>query len=225
MPRTLVCFAVKEEARPFQKLAAERTDLQVVLTGMGQRQAERTLRVILATEQPELVVSSGFAGGLRPELTTGAILFAVEGQPELQTALTAAGARPGRFHCVERVAATAALKRELWLNTRADAVEMESKSICAVCAERNVPCAVVRVILDTANEDLPLDFNEVMGADEQLNYGKLALKLVTSPSKLLALWHLQKQSAAAAEILADALIQALPADRLDSRGNPGRPAR
>src|SRR5258705_251953 len=125
MAPTLVCFAVKEEARPFQKLVAGRKDIQVLITGIGARNAEKAIRASLANERPELVVSSGFAGGLRPELTTGMVLFAANGQPELQAALSAAGARPGRFHCVERVAAAASRKQELWQSTRADAVEME----------------------------------------------------------------------------------------------------
>ena len=52
----------------------------------------------------------------------------------------------------------------------------------------------MRVILDTANEDLPLDFNQLMTADQKMSYGKLALALVKSPGKVGALLRLQKQS-------------------------------
>jgi adenosylhomocysteine nucleosidase len=209
MARILVCFAVTEEARPFQRLVAGRKDIEALITGIGARNAEKVIRAALANERPELVVSSGFAGGLRPELATGMVLFAANGQPELQAALRATGAQPGQFCCVERVAAAASRKLELWQSTRADAVEMESKTLCAVCAEHKVPCVVVRVILDTANEDLPLDFNQVMGADEQINYGKLAFKLMKSPGKLRSLWRLRTQSAVAAEKLAEVLGEAL----------------
>ena len=209
MAHILVCFAVKEEAQPFRKLVAGREDIQVLITGIGARNAEKVIRAALANERPELVVSSGFAGGLLPELATGMVLFAANGQLELQAALRAAGAQPGRFHCVERVAAAASRKQELRQSTRADAVEMESKTVCAVCAERNVPCAVVRVILDTASEDLPLDFNQLMGADEQINYGQLALKLMKSPGMLRSLWRLRTQSAVAAEKLAEVLGKVL----------------
>ncbi len=79
--------------------------------------------------------------------------------------------------------------------------------ICATCREQNIPCATVRVILDAANEDLPLDFNQLMTARQQMNYGKLALALVRSPGKVGALLRLQKQAQTAAGTLAGVLAR------------------
>jgi hypothetical protein len=84
---------------------------------------------------------------------------------------------------------------------------MESQSICAVCKEQRVPCATVRVILDTAQEDLPLDFNQLMTAGQKMNYGKLAVALAKSPGKIGALLGLQNQAQAAAGKLAEVLAR------------------
>ena len=205
--KVLVCFAVKEEARAFQKLAGERGNFQVILVGVGKRNAERAIRAALAKERPGLVLTCGFAGGLRPDLTMGTIVFAADPETGLEPALLAAGAKPARFHCADRVAATAEQKRALWEATGADAVEMESEVICAVCREHSIPSATVRVILDTAHEDLPLDFSRLMTADEKMSYGKLALALAKSPGKVGALVRLQKEARAAAGKLAEVLAR------------------
>jgi adenosylhomocysteine nucleosidase len=208
--KVLVCFAVKEEARAFQKLVRERDSLRVILVGMGKRNAEQAIRAALAEERPALVLTCGFAGGLSAELATGTVVFAADSETGLESALLAAGAKPARFHCAEGVAATAEQKRALREATRADAVEMESQVICNVCREQRIPSATVRVILDTAREDLPLDFNQLMTPEQKMNYGKLAMALARSPGKVGALLKLRKQSEAAATKLGQVLAGLLP---------------
>src|SRR5437016_87671 len=209
-PITLVCFAIKEEAKPFQERLGSRSDLRTLLTGIGQRNAAKTIRAALAAQKPRLVLSCGFAGGLRPDLETGTALFSIDGGTDLEVALRQAGAQPARFYCIDRVLATAAEKRALWETTGADAVEMESQIICKICREEKIPSATVRVILDRANEDLPLDFDQLMTDDRRMDYSKLALALMRSPGKFPALRRLQKQTQMAAEKLAEVLAQVIP---------------
>jgi adenosylhomocysteine nucleosidase len=204
-----VCFAVKEEAAGFQRTMGRREDVRTLLVGMGKRNAERAIRAALSEDRPSLVLTCGFAGGLRPDLAAGAVVFAAGPETGLEPALRAAGATPAEFLCVDRVAATAAEKRALRQSSGADAVEMESQSICAVCRERQIPCATVRVILDTADDDLPLNFNEVMTADQKMSYGKLAVALAKSPARIAGLLRLQQQSKAAADKLGQVLIGVL----------------
>ncbi len=208
--KVLVCFAVKEEARAFQKLVEKGDSLRVILVGMGKRNAERAIRAALAEERPALVLTCGFAGGLSAELATGTVVFAADSETSLEPALLAAGAKPARFHCAERVAVTVEEKRALREATGADAVEMESQIICSVCREQKIPSATVRVILDTANEDLPLDFNQLMTPDLKMSYVKLAMVLAKSLGKVGALLKLRKQSEAAATKLGQVLADLLP---------------
>ena len=205
--KVLVCFALKEESRPFQQWAEGRDDLKIILVGMGKRNAERAIRDALEQERPQLVLTCGSAGGLLPELTIGTVVFDADAETGLEPALLAAGAKRARFHCSDRVATTAAEKRALWQSTRADAVEMESEVIRAVCREQNIPSATVRAILDTAEEDLPLDFNQLMTPKQEMSYAKLALVLVKSPGKVGALLRLQKHTQAAARRLAEVLAR------------------
>lgn len=205
----LVCFAVKEEAQSFRLRAGGLPQVRILLTGMGGRNAERAVRRALSVEKPALVLTSGFAGGLAPDLPAGTVLFDAGGNTGLNAALAAAGARPGRFLWSARVAAAASEKQALRLSTGADAVEMESQVIASLCREIGIPCATVRVVLDPAGEDLPLDFNAFMDANMEMNYGKLTFAVLKSPGKIAALLRLQKASRAAAEKLATVLLQAI----------------
>src|SRR5204862_4938815 len=110
-------------------------------------------------------------------------------------------ALPAQFHCSKRVAITAAEKRALWESTRADAVEMESSVIRNLCREWKIPSATVRVISDTAHDDLPLDFNALMTSDDRIHYGKLARAVLGSPRRIPLLLSFQRQPIIAAREL------------------------
>jgi adenosylhomocysteine nucleosidase len=203
---TLVCFALKEEAGPFRKIAAGRPGVSIRLVGIGRRNAERSVREALAAEAAGVVFTCGFAGGLDPDLNVGDVVFAAgEGPAAIGARLAAAGAKPGRFLCADRVATTAAAKAALRRESGADAVEMESAAIQAVCGERGIACVTVRVISDPAGEDLPLDFNALAKPDLSLDLGKLAWAIAKSPGKIGALRVLQRNARLAAERLAAVL--------------------
>ena len=199
----LVCFALKEEAAPFRKIAATKSGVTLLIVGIGRQNAEHSVRKFLTTNSPELVLTCGFAGGLNSDLKLGAVVFEVlNQQSKIGNQLLAAGAEPVKFFCAEQIATTIAEKKTLRDETGADAVEMESAAIQMVCRERNIPCATVRVISDTANEDLPLDFNALTKADKSLDFRKLFLAIAKSPGKIGALIKLQKKTSFAAKQLA-----------------------
>jgi len=200
---------MKEEARPFLERTKARTGLKAIVTGIGKLNAERSIKDALENEKPNLVLTCGFAGGLRSGLKLGDVLCSAEKDSELERRLKAAGASPGRFHCAKKIAVTSDQKRALRNETGADAVEMESGFICTICHERGFPAATVRVILDTAEEDLPLDFNELANKEQEMDYWKLTKALMKSPGKIGALLRLQKISQMAAQRLADVLIQVI----------------
>jgi uridine phosphorylase len=237
---TLICFALKEEAAPFHKIAADRSGVFTLIVGIGRQSAGKAMREFLAggasvpasrlvssLAPPEMVLTCGFAGGLNPDLKLGEVVFETSfsgssrrASAQIKTGemlepthvgcydkLMAAGAKPAKFFCADRVATTVAEKKKLRDETGADAVEMESAAIHAICRERGIPCATVRVISDTANENLPLDFNALAKPDKNLDYGKLAWAIARSPGKIGALMELQKKTKFAAEQLAGVLAK------------------
>ena len=207
---TLVCFALPEEARPFQRLCRGREDLRVVVTGMGRRNTERSVSAALAEVAPARVLTCGFAGGLDPLLPLNTVVGACD---DIATAarLGSHGARLVRFHCAERMAVTVAEKSALRRETAADAVEMESRWIHELCRVRRILCATVRVISDTASETMPLDFNKLTTAGMKMDFVKLAFALLAAPNKIPALLRLQRQTQCAAGVLAE-FLQRFTAD-------------
>jgi adenosylhomocysteine nucleosidase len=205
----LVCFAVKEEEAAFRQRAAHPIGLAILVTGMGRRNAEKGVREFLAACPTELVLTCGFAGGLDPALAPGAVVFETD-QESLGEKLQAAGAKRAKFFCAGRVAVTAMEKQQLRVMTDADVVEMESEAIQSVCRERGIACATVRVISDSAGEDLPLDFNRLYRPDLSLDFGKLLWTIAKSPGKIGGLIKLQKRCRFAAQQLAGVLVKVLP---------------
>jgi adenosylhomocysteine nucleosidase len=204
----LILFAVKEEAAHFPAFRGH-ARCKSLVSGMGRRNAAECIRRALDHYSPKRVITCGFAGGLNPELRLGSIVFEEDFDTGLNEPLLRLGAVPGKFHCSKRVAVTELEKRSLWEQTGADAVEMESSVIRTICREFEVPSATVRVILDSAREDLPLDFNALMTSDDRINFGKLAWTILSSPSKIPRLMDFQKQTAFASKQLGALLFELL----------------
>ncbi len=203
---TLLCFALDEEVAPLRKMAVEMADASILITGIGRKNAEGSLRRFLEKNRPKLVLSCGFAGGLNPALAVGDVVY-MTGYPALEERLEGAGAKLATFSSAPRMAVTAAEKKKLRAETGADVVEMESGAILAVCRESEIPCAMVRAISDPADEDLPLDFNALSKPDMNLDRGKLFWAVMKSPNKIGALMQLHKKTRYAAGRLAAVLAE------------------
>lgn len=206
--RALVCFAVPPEAKPFLKMIRSRSDIDVLVTGMGARNAEVAIRRALETKKPSQVFTCGFAGALDPKLCVGDVVY-LTADPSLDAKLSAAGARHVSFFCSVRVVITATEKATLRQTTGTDAVEMESAAIISTCSEAGLFCSTVRAISDMASEDLPLDFNALMTGDQKLSPAKLALAILKAPQKIPALMRLGRNSEFAAKQLADVLVKVI----------------
>ena len=90
---------------------------------------------------------------------------------------------------------------------------MESGHIRAICKESRIPSATLRVILDTSDADLPLDFNLFMTPAQKLDFAKLAWAIAKRPGMIKGLLRLQKESAIARLRLDDSLATLLSGSR------------
>lgn len=157
-----VTFALPQESREFRELLAGsgmRGRVRVSHSGAGPVAASRHAEMLLS-DRPEMLIATGFAGGLDPSLRTGEIVIATNySDPALLArARVVPGAHAGALASVEAPVESVADKRALALETGATAVDMETASVAAACARCGVPLLAIRVISDAAGEALPVPF-------------------------------------------------------------------
>lgn len=210
--QVLVCFAVREEAQFFTAPSRPATD--VLITGIGVRNASRALSDYLSSHQPQLVLTCGFAGGLNPTHRLGQVLFDAANGAGFEENVASSGALPGRFVHSERVVVTAGEKATLFNATGADAVEMESSAIVAACRERKIPVLVIRGISDGAAEDLPMDFNRFSRPDGSLSIPRLLLGVARSPGVIRGLMRFRSRLNQASKSLGATLERFLASNNL-----------
>jgi len=154
---TLVTFALPFESAAFRS-RNPLPNVRVLHTGVGRKRALAAITKSIEEERPELVVISGFAGSLVPELrpgdllvgenmTSGAILADLRNSPRPELSVA-------RLHTASEIVCSASEKASLHRETGASAVDMESSEIFAFCAAQGIPAVTLRVVSDGADRDL-----------------------------------------------------------------------
>jgi adenosylhomocysteine nucleosidase len=226
--RILVTFAVNAEFAPWRKLRrfdklasgsmegyfarVEDAELTILFTGIAGKKAWLEATKVLWDAHVDICISSGLAGALRLEHQLGDILAAesvhiaeqsrdVFSDPQLMEGAVACGAKRVRaFHSSNHVVIRADEKQEL--GGGADAVEMESGEILAEAAVFGARGIAVRCISDTADEDLPLDFNRATTQAGDVSLARILGQVAQHPGSVPSLIRFGQQSRSAAENLA-----------------------
>jgi nucleoside phosphorylase len=154
--------------RPEELASPSVPTLAWIRTGMGVEAARRAVDAI--PDVPiQAALCTGFAGALARDLTPRMLVVAdplldADGRTQatplaalLAETAHAAGlaCRRGALVTVSRVADTPAKKARLHDELGALAVDMESAVLASALAARGIPAAAARVVLDTAEEEIP----------------------------------------------------------------------
>jgi adenosylhomocysteine nucleosidase len=155
MARPLVVVAVRQEA-------AHLAGVDVLLTGIGKVAAAIAVARALAEQRPTRVLNIGTAGALRPGLegvhrigrviehdVDHVALSRLIGQP-LPGEVVLDPAQPTVLATGDAFVADPVVRDRL--AERAHLVDMEGYAIARACAEADVPCELVKVVSDTADE-------------------------------------------------------------------------
>ena len=199
--KILVTFALENEFAPWRamrKFHAEDwgsatayvseiggAEVGVILTGAGPGPARAAAQKVMShQDEINFCISSGLAGGLRPELRVAQVLAAravfaepanadeITDQIETSGPLLDFAEQSGatvvdRFYSAGCVVGRSA-EKVVW-GKAASAVEMESFAILAVAAESGIPAVAIRSISDAVDEDLPLDMNRIFSDEGQVS--------------------------------------------------------
>ncbi|MBI1916940.1 MAG: hypothetical protein HYS12_19705 [Planctomycetes bacterium] len=205
------------------------TSLERVLvleSGVGPERCGRALRWLTESYfpgqgllQPLFLVAAGFAGALHDEYSVGDVIFATEvldprgrrwpRDPEAGEAGREGIAwRHGRVLSMAHLVGDPHEKRQLGECFGAVAVDMESAFVARFCAERGIPFSCVRVISDEVDTPLSPRLVNLMSGPE-VRIPRLLASLARSPGLVLELWRLARDTRAAAQRLARALVELL----------------
>jgi hypothetical protein len=164
----------------------------LVANGPGPRCVEEVLKQKMDVTG---IINTGFCGALDPSLRVGDIV--VWGD-----APSAAPYTSGEISSSDRVIATAEEKRRLRETTGAIAAEMEAGAVKRIAGEWGVPFYCIRAVSDTANEDMPLDFNLYRDREGRFSLWKIAVGAMSSPfTRIPALRRLEANCNVASESL------------------------
>jgi adenosylhomocysteine nucleosidase len=231
-----IVFALPVEADAFEALATRRTTIRAAgatiheglvadrrvawcVAGMGQQAAATATRLLIAGHRPRLVVSAGFVGALDPNLRRGELVVptvAITEGDARQIPLVPYGPVGGAagestaIVTVDRVVATAAAKAELAASTAARLVDMETHAVATAAYEAGLPCASVRVVSDTADQELPPEVAALATPQSAARrFGRALGAIGRRPRAAFDLWRVWEHAVVDGRTLAAALVAGL----------------
>jgi adenosylhomocysteine nucleosidase len=213
-----------EQGAVLYQANGEAKSVEVLLTGIGRKVCGESLLQYASSgnAKPDLVISSGLAGALKEDFKPGDLVVArkvrtlrndanADSDHTLLERAVQSGARViETLITAERLVPTAIEKERL--SFFGEAVDMESAFVMTEFV-RSAACVTIRAISDTANEDLPLDFDRCLTPQGEIKTMKLVNEIVRRPGNLPNLVRFGRQSNAAANSLAgflDKFVSALP---------------
>ena len=222
----LITYAVEAEFAPCRALNMEkvaigditlqraqigRAAVDFVITGMGSENATRVADAVISNAYSFCIIS-GFAGALKSSVKVGEVVVSerVQHQASAQSeicdrdllihASENGATRIATLLTTDHVVNTAVEKNNL--SAFADAVDMESFAILHVANQKNVPSAVLRVISDSFDRDMPAELDTIVDPQGHVKIFGVARYVAKHPLMVPALVRLGRDSKTASEALA-----------------------
>ncbi|MHC4307585.1 MAG: phosphorylase family protein, partial [Planctomycetota bacterium] len=211
--------------------------LMLVQGGIGRENAIKAASCLLESTNVDLLISAGVAGGMRHGIKVGDLVvaervgyskqsdfeceklqlesdfvckkeivqlarqFNIDPKPKLHF---------GNLLTVDKVISLASTKRKIGEQNSFLAVEMESAAVAEVASKNGVEFAAIRSISDDIDDDLHLDYDNIISDEGKVKVTSIALGVLKNPQKLALLSRLNKQTKCAAKSLAHFMTKLVP---------------
>ena len=200
----------------------------LVEAGIGREKAGAAAEALWNVFRPYRILTAGYAGGLSSSLKRYEVFVprrfirAADGSiledildvfsPEATASCDDANDSPSlTLVTCDRVVRTTAEKRKLHDTFCADLVDMETWAVVEFCARKEIPCLALRIVLDTADEELSKEVSRI--ADPNIGTARMLGSVVSAlwrkPSSLLDLYQLKERALIATDRLADRIAELL----------------
>ncbi len=203
--------------------------LTLVQSGIGRDNAIKATCCLLESTRVDLLISAGVAGGIRRGLNVGDLVVAESVGYSKQSDFDCAALRLesefickkeivqlarqinnnlesklhfGKLLTVDKIISQASTKRGIGEQNSFLAVEMESAAVAEVAYEKGVGFAAIRSISDDIDDDLHLDYDNIISDDGKVKVASIALSVLRNPQRLALLSRLNRQTKSAAKNLA-----------------------
>ena len=194
-------------------------EVVLTLSGIGEEKASRAAQALLDNFPLKTLICIGIAGALHPTLEIGDIVIGkrVFSQTSAQRFLTSdeklveAAVRScdhlryrfflGDILTVSRIIDSSTEKREIYQDTQALAVEMETVAVAHWAMQKEIPFLALRSISDGADYIFKVDIPRVTDDEGELNPRKVLCYLLRHPTALIGLWQMKQNITKATEHL------------------------
>jgi adenosylhomocysteine nucleosidase len=204
--------------RPSKKFAFKLPGKEIILIecGMGAKSAKEALGVELAESTPDLLIFSGFAGGLQTDLPTGVVCFvaSVRGiftqeilqfrvpdalsdflaQNHIRPVLTLSVKTPGDKQTLSALAFG-----------ETAVVDMETATVAEIAWHNKIPFICLRAISDPVGHDLGFDFRDIADERGKIRLTGVLFTIIRKPATLKSFYLLWRGSRRAARNLCEAV--------------------
>lgn len=193
----------------------------VIHSGMGRQRARAAAEHLIFGHRPYWIIQPGFGGALDPGLNLAEVvlptevinaegdLVAIPIRPEM----IPAGISIGRLLTVDHMVRKTEEKAVWREKTGAIVVDMESHAVADLCRQMNLRWVGLRVITDTAGQELPPEIMTITGPTGAFRLGATIGAIWTRPAAVKDLLKLRESAIIASDKIAHFvthMIEALP---------------